>query len=86
MFIEIGMRLVSLLILYLTSLPGVPTIRFAQLHAASNLPNLSIVATFFSVMTATTLQCSYRLTDGVLETSVNALWFLEPKISTVIIA
>ncbi|KAG1736997.1 WD40-repeat-containing domain protein [Suillus lakei] len=54
---------------------GVPTIRFAQHHAASNLLNLSTVATFFSVVTATTLQFSYRLTDGVLETSVNAFWF-----------
>ncbi|KAG2067007.1 WD40 repeat-like protein [Suillus decipiens] len=54
---------------------GVPTIRFAQHHAASNLLNLSTVATFFSVVTATTLQYSYRLTDGVLETSVNAFWF-----------
>ncbi|KAG1805570.1 WD40-repeat-containing domain protein [Suillus subaureus] len=54
---------------------GVPTIRFAQHHAASNLLNLSTVATFFSVVTATTLQFSYRLTDGVLATCVNALWF-----------
>ncbi|KAG2144664.1 WD40-repeat-containing domain protein [Suillus bovinus] len=54
---------------------GVPTIRFAQHHAASNLLNLSTVATFFSVVTATTLQFSYRLTDGALETSVNAFWF-----------
>ncbi|KAG1783440.1 hypothetical protein EV702DRAFT_260346 [Suillus placidus] len=54
---------------------GVPTIRFAQHHAASNLLNLSTVATFFSVVTATTLQLSCRLTDGVLETAVNAFWF-----------
>ncbi|KAG2052733.1 WD40 repeat-like protein [Suillus hirtellus] len=54
---------------------GVPTIRFAQQHAASNLLNLSTVATFFSVVTASTLQFSYQLTDGVLETSVNAFWF-----------
>ncbi|KAG2032999.1 WD40-repeat-containing domain protein [Suillus americanus] len=54
---------------------GVPTIRFAQHHAASNLLNLSTVATFFSVVTATTLQFSYRLTDGALATCVNALWF-----------
>ncbi|KAG2337636.1 WD40 repeat-like protein [Suillus weaverae] len=54
---------------------GVPTIRFAQHHAASNLLNLSTVATFFSIVTATTLQSSCRLTDGVLETSVNAFWF-----------
>ncbi|KAG0697744.1 WD40-repeat-containing domain protein [Suillus ampliporus] len=54
---------------------GVPTIRFAQQHAAANLLNLSTVATFFSVVTATTLQCSYQLTDGVLGNSVNAFWF-----------
>jgi WD40 repeat protein len=54
---------------------GVPTIRFAQQHAAANLLNLSTVATFFSAVTATTLQFSYQLTDGVLEKSVNAFWF-----------
>ncbi|KAG1878473.1 hypothetical protein C8R48DRAFT_768034 [Suillus tomentosus] len=54
---------------------GVPTIRFAQQHAASNLLNLSTVATFFSVVTTSTLQLSYQLTDGVLETFVNAFWF-----------
>ncbi|KAG1895017.1 uncharacterized protein F5891DRAFT_1194680 [Suillus fuscotomentosus] len=46
---------------------GVPTIRFAQQHAAANLLNLSTVATFFSAVTAMTLQFSYQLTDGVLE-------------------
>ncbi|KAG0698073.1 hypothetical protein DFH29DRAFT_121383 [Suillus ampliporus] len=54
---------------------GVPTIRFAQQHAAANLLNLSTVATFFSAVTATTLQFSYQLTDGVLEKAVNAFWF-----------
>ncbi|KAG2155134.1 uncharacterized protein EDB93DRAFT_1248090 [Suillus bovinus] len=54
---------------------GVPTIRFAERHAAANLLNLSTVATFFSAVTATTLQFSYQLTDGVLEKSVNAFWF-----------
>ncbi|KAG1850770.1 hypothetical protein C8R48DRAFT_778115 [Suillus tomentosus] len=54
---------------------GVPTIRFAQQHAAANLLNLSTVATFFSAVTAMTLQFSYQLTDGVLEKSVNAFWF-----------
>ncbi|KAG1742685.1 WD40-repeat-containing domain protein [Suillus paluster] len=54
---------------------GVPTIRFAQQHSSANLLNLSTVATFFSVVTATTLQCSYQLTDSVLEKSVNAFWF-----------
>ncbi|KAG2064611.1 hypothetical protein BDR04DRAFT_1162387 [Suillus decipiens] len=54
---------------------GVPTIWFAQQHATGNLLNLSTIATFFSAVTATTLQFSYQLTDGVLEKSVNAFWF-----------
>ncbi|KAG2070338.1 hypothetical protein BDR04DRAFT_1231774 [Suillus decipiens] len=54
---------------------GVPTIWFAQQHATENLLNLSTIATFFSAVTATTLQFSYQLTDGVLEKSVNAFWF-----------
>ncbi|KAG5638343.1 hypothetical protein H0H81_000586 [Sphagnurus paluster] len=40
---------------------GVPIIRFAQKHGATNLLNLSTVATFFSAVTATTLQFSYEL-------------------------
>ncbi|KAF8141847.1 WD40-repeat-containing domain protein [Boletus edulis] len=54
---------------------GVPTIRFHQQHAASNLLNLSTVATFFSAVTATTLQFSYNYTGNVLSDSVNAFWF-----------
>ncbi|KAH9478461.1 hypothetical protein JR316_0008916 [Psilocybe cubensis] len=40
---------------------GVPTIRFAQKHGAENLLNLSTVATFFSAVTATTMQFSFEL-------------------------
>ncbi|KIJ65300.1 hypothetical protein HYDPIDRAFT_28014 [Hydnomerulius pinastri MD-312] len=54
---------------------GVPTIRFHQQHAATNLLNLSTVATFFSAVTATTLQFSYNATGNVLSDSVNAFWF-----------
>jgi len=50
-------------------------IKSTQQHAAANLLKLSIIAMFFSVVTATTLQFSYQSTDGVLENSVNALWF-----------
>ena len=56
-------------------LTGVPTIRFAQKHGASNLLNLSTVATFFSAVTATTLQFSYATVGNVLADSVNAFWF-----------
>ena len=45
---------------------GVPTIRFAQKHGATNLLNLSTVATFFSAVTATTLQFSYSNTHNPL--------------------
>ncbi|KAL4079435.1 WD40-repeat-containing domain protein [Scleroderma citrinum] len=54
---------------------GVPTIRYAQKHAASNLLTLSTVATFFSAVTATTLQLSYPETSTLLDKSVNAFWF-----------
>ncbi|KAL0959814.1 hypothetical protein HGRIS_011496 [Hohenbuehelia grisea] len=56
---------------------GVPTIRFAQKHGATNLLNLSTVATFFSAVTATTLQFSYTLPpDDDVAISVNCFWFL----------
>ncbi|KZT00504.1 WD40 repeat-like protein [Laetiporus sulphureus 93-53] len=55
---------------------GVPTIRFAQKHASQNLLNLSTVATFFSAVTATTMQFSYQMTETPLEKAVNAFWFI----------
>ncbi|KAG0696113.1 hypothetical protein DFH29DRAFT_1004842 [Suillus ampliporus] len=54
---------------------GVPTIRFAQKHGAANLLTLSTVATFFSAVTATTLQFSYSQTGDILSDGVNAFWF-----------
>ncbi|KAF5311124.1 hypothetical protein D9619_008077 [Psilocybe cf. subviscida] len=54
---------------------GVPTIRFAQKHGADNLLNLSTVATFFSAVTATTLQFSYALERSSSADSVNCFWF-----------
>ncbi|CAL1699128.1 unnamed protein product [Somion occarium] len=54
---------------------GVPTIRFAQKHAAANLLNLSTVATFFSAVTATTMQFSFDQTGNPLADSVNGFWF-----------
>ncbi|KAE9392118.1 WD40 repeat-like protein [Gymnopus androsaceus JB14] len=54
---------------------GVPTIRFAQKHGATNLLNLSTVATFFSAVTATTIQFSYQL-NSPSGTAVNVFWFL----------
>ncbi|KAI8972801.1 WD40 repeat-like protein [Trametes punicea] len=54
---------------------GVPTIRFAQKHASQNLLNLSTVATFFSAVTATTMQFSFDMTDSTLANAVNSFWF-----------
>ena len=55
---------------------GVPTIRFAQEHGANNLLNLSTVATFFSAVTATTLQFSYQLPpNDLVSDAVNCFWF-----------
>jgi hypothetical protein len=46
---------------------GVPAIRFAQKHNGDNLLNLSTIATFFSAVTATTVQFSYQDTASNLE-------------------
>ena len=54
---------------------GVPTIRFAQEHGAANLLNLSTVATFFSAVTATTLQYTFESHSTPIEDAVNAFWF-----------
>lgn len=54
---------------------GVPTIRFAQKHGATNLLNLSTVATFFSAVTATTLQFSFELERDIVTDAVNCFWF-----------
>ncbi|KAF7318793.1 Catabolite degradation [Mycena chlorophos] len=55
---------------------GVPTIRFGQKHKTDNLLNLSTVATFFSAVTATTLQFSFNLTSNKIEAAVNSFWFM----------
>lgn len=69
MFIEIGQSLHLRLTQYDTQCcsSGVPTIRFAQKHGASNLLNLSTVATFFSAVTATTLQFSFDQVGSPLQ-------------------
>lgn len=54
---------------------GVPTIRFAQKHASQNLLNLSTVATFFSAVTATTMQFSFDSHDTAIANAVNTFWF-----------
>jgi hypothetical protein len=65
-----------LIVQHATHLPqGVPTIRFAQEHGANNLLNLSTVATFFSAVTATTMQFSYALGRTPIANSVNCFWF-----------
>jgi hypothetical protein len=50
-------------------------IRFAQKHGATNLLNLSTVATFFSAVTATTMQFSYQILGSPLSDAVNCFWF-----------
>ncbi|KAJ6495374.1 WD40 repeat-like protein [Mycena sanguinolenta] len=55
---------------------GVPTIRFAQKgNADSTVLNLSGVATFFSAVTATTLQFSINETGTAIKDAVNSFWF-----------
>ncbi|QRW18765.1 WD repeat protein [Rhizoctonia solani] len=53
---------------------GVPTIRFSQKHTATGLQNLSTVATFFSGVTATTLQFSFEAHNDAVQNLVNGLW------------
>ncbi|TFK38127.1 WD40-repeat-containing domain protein [Crucibulum laeve] len=54
---------------------AVPSIRFAQKHAAASLLNIAIIATVFSAVTATTLQFSISLTDDTVADAVNCFWF-----------
>jgi WD repeat-containing protein 26 len=78
-FIEFGMyripKLLQIALILPTRPSGVPSIRSAQEHAAANLLNLSTVATFFSAVTATTMQFSFDQTDTPLANSVNGFWF-----------
>ncbi|KAH7322145.1 hypothetical protein B0J17DRAFT_772855 [Rhizoctonia solani] len=53
---------------------GVPAIRYSQERTATHLQNLSTVATFFSGVTATTIQVSFELHGDVLQDLLNALW------------
>lgn len=54
---------------------GVPTIRFVQKHGSANLLNLSTIATFFSAVTATTIQYSFDRNKTLLDAWVNAFWY-----------
>ncbi|KAG8992062.1 hypothetical protein FRB94_013394 [Tulasnella sp. JGI-2019a] len=53
---------------------GVTTIRTAQNHTQNGLHNLSTVATFFSGVTASTLQYTFNQTQTPLGRLVNCLW------------
>jgi len=76
MFVEVGpLSLDRFRYRHPDFIQGVPTIRFAQKHGAANLLTLSTVATFFSAVTATTLQFSYSQTGDFLSDAVNAFWF-----------
>ncbi|KAG8682133.1 hypothetical protein FRC11_000207, partial [Ceratobasidium sp. 423] len=59
---------------------GVPTIRHAQTHTANGLQYLSAVATFFSGVTATTIQYSFDQTGNTLADLVNALWIIRHQL------
>lgn len=74
-FIEVGQSWLLELFHRHLLVPGVPIIRFAQKHGATNLLNLSTVATLFSAVTATTMQFSYQLGEENLAISVNCFWF-----------
>ncbi|PVG01424.1 WD40 repeat-like protein [Serendipita vermifera] len=54
---------------------GIPAIRFAQKNSWNYLVNLSVTATFFSGVTATTAQYSLDRTATALDDMVNLLFF-----------
>ena len=54
---------------------GIPTIRDMQRHGARNLSNLSMLATVFCAVAATTLQFSYISHGNSLQNAVNGFWF-----------
>ena len=79
LFIEVG-KLTHFTLVWSLGRPysnvsGVPTIRFAQKHGAHSLLNLSTIATFFSSVTATSLQFSFGDTNSAAANAVNAFWF-----------
>ncbi|KLO19357.1 WD40 repeat-like protein [Schizopora paradoxa] len=54
---------------------GIRAIRSAQTQAATNFLTLSTVGTFFSAVTATTLQFSFADASTTLQITVNSFWF-----------
>ncbi|KZV92657.1 WD40 repeat-like protein [Exidia glandulosa HHB12029] len=60
---------------------GVPTIRFVQEDTSTNILTLGTIATFFSGLTATTLQFSFDKNTTLLQSLVNALWLSSLVIS-----
>lgn len=53
-----------------------PPIRGAEENATLKYLNMTTVATFFSAITATTLQFSFAQTGTNLDNAVNFFWFL----------
>ena len=58
-----------------SNVSGVHSIRIAQKHGTHSLLNLSTIATFFSSVTATSLQFSFGNTSNAAANAVNAFWF-----------
>lgn len=54
---------------------GIQAIRSVQNQAASNFLTLSTLGTFFSAVTATTLQNSFGDANTTLQVTVNSFWF-----------
>ena len=79
LFVEVGKPLYFIQILSpclpYFAISGVPTIRSAQSRAAENPTNLLTIATFFSSVTATSLQFSVSDTNNPVANAVNAFWF-----------
>ena len=57
-----------------SQLKGLVTLKPYQEEAKSNITNTITVATFFSAITATTIQFSYTNNNSSLQSSVNTFW------------
>ena len=70
-------------VLHISAFPraDVETVRFSQEHSSTNLQNIGTIATFFSGVTATTLQFSITTTHKPIADAVNSFWFMSLVLS-----
>lgn len=75
--VRMTLQMCSLLMFFCVRIGKVlPPIRGAEENATLKYLNMTTVATFFSAITATTLQFSFAQTGTNLDNAVNFFWFL----------